>query len=100
MKDVGVSDQVPFDTVNTCDTVAAPVTAEATVFTGKPATTAVDADHRDRDPVAFAAVTFTDTNFPASATTNEYVDAVASVITEHAAGCVVAATADAVHLNH
>ena len=38
----------------------------ATVFTGKPATTTVDADQRDVEPVAFVAVTFTDTNLPAS----------------------------------
>jgi hypothetical protein len=67
--DVGVSDQVPFDTVNTCDTVAVPVTAGETEFTGKPATTAVVADQRLSDPVAFVAVTFTDTNLPASAAT-------------------------------
>ena len=69
MYDDGDSDHVPFDTVNTCDTVAAPVTTGATEFTGKPATRAVDADQRLNEPVAFVAVTFTDTNFPASAAT-------------------------------
>jgi hypothetical protein len=60
---------VPFDTVKTCDTVAVPVTAGATELTGKPATTADVADQRLNDPVAFVAVTFTDTNLPASAET-------------------------------
>ena len=91
---------MPFDTVNNCDTVAVPVTAGATEFTGKPATKADEADQRDRDPVPLVAVTFTDTNLFASATDNEYVDAVAPEIGEHAAGCVVAATAALVHLNH
>jgi hypothetical protein len=63
---VGDSVHVPFDTDNTCDTVFVPVTTGATVFTGKPATTIVDADHLDVEPVAFVAVTFTDTNLPAS----------------------------------
>ena len=60
---------MPFDTDNTCDTVAVPVTTGATEFTGKPVTAADDADQRDNDPVAFVAVTFTDTNLPASAET-------------------------------
>ncbi len=86
MNDVGDSDQVPFDTDKICDTVAVPVTAGATEFTGKPATRAVDGDQRDSDPVAFVAVTFTDTNLPASAATCVYVDAVAPEIGEHVPG--------------
>ena len=55
-------------------------------MTGKPVTTTVEADQRANDPVAFVAVTFTDTNFPASAATCVYVDAVAPEIGEHVPG--------------
>jgi hypothetical protein len=86
VNDVGDSDQVPFDTVNTWETLFVPVTTGTTEFTGRPVTAADDADQRLSDPVAFVAVTFTDTNLPASAATWVYVFAVASVINEHAAG--------------
>ena len=86
MNDVGDSDQVPLDTVNTWETLFVPVTTGTTEFTGRPVTAADDADQRLSDPVAFVPVTFTDTNLPASATVNEYVDAVAPEINEHAAG--------------
>jgi hypothetical protein len=66
VKDVGDSDQVPFDTVNSCDTVAVPVTAGATEFTGKPTTAAVDADHLPTEPFAFVAVTAATMNLVAS----------------------------------
>ena len=89
---MGDSDQVPFDTDKIWETLFVPETTGATEFTGRPVTTADDADQRDRDPVPLVAVTFTDTNLFASATDNEYVDAVAPEINEHAAGCVVAAT--------
>jgi hypothetical protein len=83
---VGDSDQVPLDTVSTWATLFVPVTTGAAEFTGKPVITADVADQRLNDPVAFVAVTFTDTKRAASATDNEYVDAVAPEINEHAAG--------------
>jgi hypothetical protein len=86
VNDVGDSDQVPFDTVNTCDTVAVPVTAGATVFTGKPATKADDADQTVFAPSTLEAVTAATTNFPAWADVKTNVDASAPEITEHVAG--------------
>jgi hypothetical protein len=77
---------VPFDTDKISETLLFPVTTGTTEFTGKPVTVALVADQRLSDPVAFVAVTFTDTNLFASATDNVYVDDVAPEINEHAAG--------------
>jgi hypothetical protein len=66
--------------------VFVPVTTGATVFTGKPATTIVDADQRDVEPVAFVAVTFTDTNLPACDRVRGNVEFVAPSMTAHPAG--------------
>lgn len=63
-----------------------PVTTGATVFTGKPATTTVDADQCDFEPDAFVAVTAEATNLPAWALVNANVELAAPEMTAHAAG--------------
>ena len=79
---------MPLDTVNTWDTVAVPVTAGATEFTGNPATTAVEADHTVFDPSTLEAVTAATTNLPASDAVATCVDPVAPTISLHVMGFV------------
>jgi hypothetical protein len=84
--DVGVGDQLPFETRSVSPTTGEPLTAGRTVLAGPfvPAITSLAAEVAGVLPSTFTAVTTTRKVWPTSPATGEYVLLVAPLMSPHA----------------